>query len=488
MSSPLSSRVKKGASLSIGLIVLKRFASFGTTLFTARLLSKGDFGMFALAMTVIDGVRTLSDFGLTARVVAQTYDDDAQLQEELDAVWTIDMARRVLTSIAICALIPVFTAFYHEPRLASVLLISCWVPCIDGLGNIGFVYLAKKLDFAKSTQFGAATTILSSAVTITLAFVTRSFWALVWAQVVTTTLTVIMSYAWYRRRPRFLWRLDVVKSSLNYGKFVLVTTICSYITLTADNIIVGRYLGIAVLGGYDVAYSLANVPVTIIASVLGPVLFPAFSELATDGARLREAFLKSLTMGSFFMALLSGPLWVLSDEALGLLYGNKWAGFAGVLSVLLTIGYLRGLLMVITSLYRGLNRPELDAQSKFVESILFLSMLPLLTSRYGIYGAAWAGVVVYSLSFLLRFWMSGRVLDGLRPQIAGVVIRGAFACGLSALVGLTIHRLLPHSLVGFMLTIAAMWLVSIVAYSVLFERFRKEVRPHLRKLRTRMAA
>ncbi len=121
-----------------------------------------------------------------------------------------------------------------------------------------------------------------------------------------------MSYILIRYKPRFSvthWR-----NLFSFSSWLALSSGLNALNYRADQLALGALLRNAPLGQYTVGDNLASLPVRESTAPISNVLFPAFSRLQDDPARLRDAFLRSqrllvamaLPIGVGF-ALVAGP-------------------------------------------------------------------------------------------------------------------------------------------------------------------------------------
>ena len=114
-----------------------------------------------------------------------------------------------------------------------------------------------------------------------------------------------------------------------------------YVALNVDNFVVGRWIGAASLGLYSRAYSLMNLPHTFFASVMMNVLFPAFSQVQGDPARLGRVYLLVTQLTAMVAAPAMGTLAIAAPHLVQSVYGPQWAGAVIPLQILCGVGYFR---------------------------------------------------------------------------------------------------------------------------------------------------
>jgi lipopolysaccharide exporter len=479
---PLGRRVRAGVAWSAAALLVTYLTGLGRAVVLARLLAPEDFGLFGMALTVTAAVGALTHMGLDVSLLVHNFSDDEEFAAHLNTIWTAEVVRKCLLTLLLLALVYPTARFYGEGRLYLVLSFISLTPLVQGFHNIGLLILRKKVSFRKIIWFEQTTNILTTALAIGLAYWLRSVWALVYSQLLSTLLGVLLSYAFHPYRPRFAFDRAAAARAFDFGKFVLVISVAAYVTTMADNILVGRWFGAAALGIYVVAYNLASLPIGIINGVLGGVTLPAYAELRAQGAeRLETAFVRLLSLSAAVLVILAVPFLLLADEVILLLYGAKWAAAAPLLRVLAVVAFCRGLLQVVAPLLVSLRGPRPEATAKVFEAILFLSLLYLLTSTYGLLGAAEAGACIYLITIIIRF----RLLHSFMPRAARNVPRimwatlcaGALGVGAGALILTFIDNTLMRFVAGASISTSVTALVLLRLLPVLRGELRQALTP-----------
>ena len=405
---------------------------FLRTLVLARLLSTGDFGLIGMAYTVTGALQSLTDFNLGTSAIVAKFEDDKQMHRHFNTVWTVNIVRGLLVSLILLAAAYPTASFYGDHRLTPILMVIAWTPLFLSLNNIGLTMAMRHIDFGLMAKFGTICNVLSWLIIVGLAFWTRNVWALVWGNLLSIVPGVILSYKFHPYRPRFQFDRREFDTSFGFGKWMFVIGFMSYITITADNVLVGRLLGADVLGAYLIAYSVASLPQNLVSQILGNVLLPSFAELGRgEQERLDKTVLRIFLLGAALMTLTMMPIAFLAPEIVHVAFGDKWQAAVAPLRVLIFVGFFRGLIRVLTPLIVGTNRPEIEARSTIASAVVFVAALYPLTLRFGMVGAAWAGVLTYALAFAMRVFTARQLAPhafARFPLVLGI-------CALSAAVG-----------------------------------------------------
>ena len=131
------------------------------------------------------------------------------------------------------------------------------------------------------------------------------------------TLAVIAT-RWIPRWPR---RWANIAPLIRFGGLMMAFDVMGYLTFKLDNLIVGWYLGAAVLGFYDKAYQFLLMPVTQITLPLSNVVHATLSRLQTEPERFRayleRALLLATSLGMPLTAFLYGNAATIIEQLLG---------------------------------------------------------------------------------------------------------------------------------------------------------------------------
>ncbi len=199
-------------------------------------------------------------------------------------------------------------------------------------------------------------------------------------------------------------------------RFGLPITISHFLRIGAttwDNSLMGVHFGSAIVGVYNQAYRLAELPATALGDPLNDVLVPTFARLADPAAR-RAAFLRSAALLVLLLAPMTAGLAVVAPSLVEVFYPRAYAEVAPFLAALAIVGAVRSLLGLANAFLQVAGRTR---SFIFIDAGLVVAVLGALSilSRWGAVAAA-CGV---GLGFAASF---GLTLHALRPE--GLAIRG----------------------------------------------------------------
>ena len=454
---PLAKRVRSGVSWNVSSSLIGELIRFVRSVVLARLLVPEDFGLFGMALTIVAALNALTTIGLNQTIVANKFDTRDELKAHLDTVWSAELIRSLVIALLVSASAFPMARFYGQAQLKVIIPILGLITLVQGFQNIGLVILRKEISFARIFWYELATNVAGIALTVALAVVMRNVWALVIGLLLTAALGTVLSYIFHPYRPRLAFEKIALRRALNLGKFALVIAVASYVTTMADNVMVGRLLGTGALGNYSLAYNIASAPISVLVFALGTVLFPAYAEItAQHPKRLEQAFTKVFSISSLIMLTITVPFFLLAGEIVQLLFGSRWTSAGTVLRVLALIIPLRGLTLIISTVFFALNKPKQVAVGRTLEAVVFLAVLYPLIRAFGLAGAAWAGVIAYAFACVNRLVALNEIIPGISSKLFRISLSTLAAAGAGLLIaGVSLTFLtspLPRVILGGLLS------------------------------------
>ena len=403
----MSQRMAMGALWMVLFKLLERGLGLISTLILARLLLPKDFGIVAMAMSVIALLELFSTFGMDTVLIQQRNATPAHF----NTAWTLNVLAGCVVGLLLVALSLPASHFYREPRLVPVALTLAIGAVVQGLENVGVVEFRKQLEFDKEFRYLLAKKLLAFGFTVPLAFWLRNYWALVIGTLVGRAGAVCLSYFVQPLRPRF--SLAAASEMLHFSKWLMMQNLLSFLKERSAAFFIGRMTGPATLGAFTVSAEIASMPGVELIAPINRAILPAYVKLAHDPEALGREYLSVMSgiallgvpavagialTAPFIVLLVLGPAWTAAEPLLEVL------AFFGITQVLQSNAY---------SAFIALGKPHVFAKINAFHVVALLICLSALTPHYGAQGAAWAYVIAAIAALPVNFYYILRFL-GLR--------------------------------------------------------------------------
>lgn len=429
----------------------------------ARLLAPSDFGLIAMVTVFSNLVAIFSGFGLTSAIVQEREISD----EALSSTFWISVGLGALLTIALAASAPLIAAFYSEPRLTPLVVLISATFFIASFGNVQSALLQKSMNFKALAVIGICALAISGPVAIFLAFSGYGVWSLAWNIVLSTSITVILTWIYSRWVPHFLLGLQRIKGLLGFGANLTAFSFVDYFARNLDNLLIGRFLGPAPLGFYNLAYTLLLFPLMNVSDVIGRVMFPALSIIQQDKQVVREAYVTA----NRYIGVVSFPLmvWVIvtAPQLVGVVYGPKWTSAIPLVQILAVTAAVQSISITIGWILLSQGRTDVLLKlGIFTTSIVGISFVVGL--RWGVLGVAIAYTIAACFVAYPNFAVTFRLIDlKVKDFFAKLwsIVLATLILGISTfLLRLSLERLgVTQNLIVLVIVTAA----SLLSYSVL---------------------
>jgi PST family polysaccharide transporter len=153
----------------------------------------------------------------------------------------------------------------------------------------------------------------------------------------------------------------------------MIASIAGFATRRWDNLLVSHYYGTDVLGLYNLAYNLAEVPAVQVAEMVADVLASSFARL--EGAERRKSAVDMVGLLSLTVFPLAVGLGLVAPTVAQLL-PRRWAGIAPYLAGLSILSLTRPVGVVLAVYLQALRRPVPAAALQiFQVALLLLSIM-----------------------------------------------------------------------------------------------------------------
>lgn len=377
---------------SIWVFLLKffeRLFQFVRIIILARLISPTDFGLFGLLLLVLTMLEIFSEPGFNAAIIQKKGD----VSPYLNSVWTIQVLRGFLLASLLLIMAPIVASFFGEFRATLLLQVIAIVLIMRGFINIGVLYFRKELQFKREFFFVIGGTIVDFFVSIIMAILLQSVWALVSGMVVGQFFKTLISYFVHPYRPKLIIDFQKLKELYFYGRWVFGSNIFVFLLNNIDDLFLSKMLGTTALGMYQMAYRISNLPATEITHVISYVMFPAYSKLQDHSLRLRKAYTETFKVTTILSFPITALIVLFAQDFTKIFLGEQWIQIVPVMQVLAIWGLLRSLSATTGSLFQASGRPDLATKLQFCRLICLVILIYPLTLHWGILGTAISVVV-----------------------------------------------------------------------------------------------
>ena len=269
--------------------------------FLMNVLSPDEFGLMKYVTIILGIVNLITVAGINTAVI-QKKDLDAR---EYGPLFTLNLAVCLILTASVFAAAPFVARFFGEPELAALVRAGSSVVLLGGASTIHRSLLQREFRYGTLSAIEAASAVISSVVSVILAFKGFGAWALCWSLIAFHASSSVMCVA-ARRGVGLTFRgITAALPLFWFGAGWTLVTILDYLMSNLSNLMIGRLFGTHVLGAFSIAFEMASIPHIGLGLVLFPVALSAFSRMQDNDKRMKDAWLKFTFLSSSGVAIYS---------------------------------------------------------------------------------------------------------------------------------------------------------------------------------------
>jgi O-antigen/teichoic acid export membrane protein len=427
------SRAKRGLSLLIGRQLLILVITFSTGIALARLLEPAEFGLFAIATFIVEGLALLGNFGLAPSLIQQR-----QAISNLDLAVGFTLQQLVITAIAVVLLIsaPLLMAPFPDAPSGTVWLVRTLVLTLylTSWRSMSVLQLDRELRFERIAAVDVIEVVLYQGLAIGLAWAGYGVWSFAWAAIARGVVGTVLLYAAAPWPIRFKLDKRIAKDILRYGVPFQLQGLANQLGSWITPILVGLLLGPTTVGLLTWASSNAKKPLLLVDNV-ARVAFPHFSRLQDDRREIERLLERYLTYLLLFSSLWFALLLIASPALIPAIYGDSWSPATSAVILFGLAVSFDVLLWVVAITLNAVGAVGFTTRVVIVRQLAFIALSLGLVPSIGLNGvpiAYLAGSVVVT-PWLLR-GLGGKTVKHLGRALRWITVPNAVSMAAGALV------------------------------------------------------
>lgn len=378
-----------------GLVAIK-FLAIG------RILGPAAIGSVSVALLAVAIAESLSDTGLAQAVVQGR---DAPTRDELGAVFTTLVTRGVGVALILAALAPFMASQFHLVGSLLLLQMAAALPFVRGIASPSYYVAQRERRFSRIAAIEIGAALADCCVGLAFALSGAGAYSVLIGMLVGEALKTTVTWAALTPRPPLARRWSGIGHYLGFSRWIWAGSVVNLVLNQFDKVVVGKMLGPAQLGAYQMSSRLAQMLLADAAIALSQYLFPTFAaHHREDAKRAATLFKRYLAIGACAVVLIVLVLRAIASWLFALVLGPQWMPAVPLFRVFVVNMALGALIAVLVAYLRARGDARTAAQASAMQVVVLFAVVPVALRQWGVLGIAWGMTAGLATAGLWMFY------------------------------------------------------------------------------------
>jgi O-antigen/teichoic acid export membrane protein len=363
-----------------------------------RILSHEEFGIFAIVSIFINFAKIYMDFGVTNSIIQERNPSHTLLS----SLFWINALSGLIISILVYVVSTPISYYYDAEVVSHVMKYMSVVFFTYSLSNLHRALMKKYFDFVKLAFVDCFSLTISFLTTIIAAYIGEGVWSFAYGAIihsVVSTLSIILLSKRYLI-PSFEFDFKASISSIKFGLFQLGQNTTIFATTQVDVIIIGKLLGLEILGVYNILKQYLYMLSQVVNPIIGNVVYPILSSINDDESKVDNLSIKILQYTFILNVSFFGLFVVFPEFICDVVLDTP--GYSNVLVILAIFFAMRSFLSPLGVLLLSKGKANVAFYWSLMEFIS-ISVFCFIGAQYSIYGLS-KSLLIHQVMMIILSW------------------------------------------------------------------------------------
>jgi len=352
--------------------VTSRMIQLVGTLVLTRFIAPTEYGDVLTASIAVMTAGVLTSFAFGQNIIAKNSSPEVAFQ-----AMVLHVGIGIGAMVIVCAAQQPIGNFLDAPQMGHYIYGYALAHLFDRARYVPERLIMRSLKFRTIASTNAIGELIFTAVALALA----RPWGAKAIEFAAVIRSVVQCILYFRASPKGEWLVPTKlraadgKDLFLYGLPIMIGAVSDRAATRWDNLIMTKLFDAAVMARYNLAYSLAEMPVNNIAEQIGEVLMPSFSRME-EGQRARNV-VRTARLMAVIVTPLGVGLGAVSQTVVAAFFDARWSPMAPMLLVLSVMTVFRPTMWSAIAYIQAVQKTRLILYSSFFRAIVVLSGVAL---------------------------------------------------------------------------------------------------------------
>ena len=383
----------------------------GLVVIVARFLTRYDYGLGAIVLTVREFALTFANVGIGAKIIqAEEYELEVLCNSAYWLNWTVFGGLFIIQCLAAFPI----AWFYKTQEIILPICVSGIVYLIWPIAVIQRTLIQRENRFKIIALSDSSENIFCTILVTIFAAVGMGIWSFVLPVILAAPVGIFLCSKYHSWRPTQKFTTKYWREIFSFGKNLLGVNLLRTLRNNLDYLIVGHFIGVEELGMYFFGFNAGlGISLSIINSINSAIL-PHLCAVRSEWTELKKRYLSSLKTIAFVIIPFVLFQSSLAPFYVPIVFGQKWIPAIPILILICLSAIPRPFSDAASQLLVAIGKPHLDLRWHVIFTGIFTSAV-FIGVNWNIIGVATSVLLVHMICLpLFTIWTSNYVFPKIK--------------------------------------------------------------------------
>ncbi|GEM_PF-2154017 len=428
----------------------------------SRLLSQQDFGYYASIVAISTVFSAFAESGIGSALIQKKELNSAYIND----AFTLSLFFGLFASMLLFSLSGILAEYIADKSMKVPLMIFSSTLFCNCVTSINTSLMQRRLQFFRIGLIQLISLVVTTIVAVILALKGFGYYAILTKAVLSSFLTLIISYFAVNVKYRLSFNLSQYKKIFGFSGWLMASAFFRLLSSQMDRLLMTRLFSIKALGLYTRPKEFISSFTYPLFDIFDKAMFPVLSSIQDEKQKLQHSFYYALYFMNIVGLLATFFLLFNSELIIRIFLGEKWLNVNILFLVIsiLPIEYVNGKIGDIFLRSLALTRQQFNLRVlQAIASVIFI----IIGARWGLVSLAISSILAYMLLTMTKiFYLSVKIDVPISKTI--IIIAKSFKVSLFIVPILVVCFLfIPNDIAGNLIKLGV-FVLSIVLIFIVF--------------------
>ena len=398
MGGELKEKVAQGVAWSMAEKIGSMLLAMAVRLVILRLLTRDILGFMSIPSAVVTVLLVIVDSGFSQSLVRHK----GPSQSDYKSVFLFNIAVSAVLYGVLVALAPLAARWYGMPEIARIAPVFFLLLPLNALCAVQNTICVRQFRFALLSKVTFLSSLAGGLTAIALALAGWGIWSLVAERVIAVGMRTALLWWLSDWRPCGKCGLKPLREMAPFGCSLMVTDLISNFYNKIPQFFLGKLYSPAVLGSFDQAVKLKDMPAATGIQAVQNVTFPALAKIRDDAPKFAEGYRQVVMVVSYVMFPIMLGMSAVARDMFAVLLGEEWMPTVPYFEAVCLAGLFSPIALTAYNVLKARCKGPLIVRLEVVKKIIMTAIFAV-TIPHSVMAVVWGLVAIAFCEMAVNF-------------------------------------------------------------------------------------